>query len=148
MATTGGKDIFVDTNVLVYATVMTAPLHSRANSSLQNALQVGSRLWISRQVLREYVMVITRPQTFMQPLSGVAAANQAGTLMSRFQIAEDTSAVTTQWLTLLSQIPMGGKQVYDANIVATMLAHGLTHILTHNVSDFARFGSLITVIAL
>ena len=40
----------------------------------------------------------------------------------------------------------GGKQVHDANIVATMIAHGETRLLTFNESDFRRFGSLIEVV--
>ena len=34
----------------------------------------------------------------------------------------------------------GGKQVHDANVVATMLAHGAGTVVTMNVEDFARFG--------
>ncbi len=41
----------------------------------------------------------------------------------------------------------GGKQVHDANIVATMLAHGETRLLTFNGGDFHRFDSLIEVVA-
>ena len=43
---------------------------------------------------------------------------------------------------------IAGKQVHDANIVATMLVHGITQVLTHNITDFARFSSLITVLPL
>ena len=45
----------------------------------------------------------------------------------------------------MSTITIGGKQVHDANIVATMQAHGLRRLLTHNTADFARFGALIQV---
>ena len=31
----------------------------------------------------------------------------------------------------------------DANIVATMLAHGIRHLLTFNVADFRRFEPMI-----
>jgi predicted nucleic acid-binding protein len=37
--------------------------------------------------------------------------------------------------------------VHDANIVATMLAHGESRLLTFNGGDFRRFGVLIQVIA-
>jgi predicted nucleic acid-binding protein len=30
-------------------------------------------------------------------------------------------------------------QVYDTRLVASMHVHGITHLLTFNVSDFARF---------
>jgi predicted nucleic acid-binding protein len=40
----------------------------------------------------------------------------------------------------------GGRQVHDANIVATMLAHGETRLLTFNDADFRRFSSVIEVV--
>lgn len=43
--------------------------------------------------------------------------------------------------------PTRGKQVHDANLVATMLVHGVTRLLTFNAADFRRFGTLIEVVA-
>ncbi|MEH2170887.1 MAG: hypothetical protein V7K41_30400 [Nostoc sp.] len=48
----------------------------------------------------------------------------------------------------MEEIFSGGKQVHDANIVATMLVYGIPQLLTHNTSDFARFSGLITVLPL
>ena len=33
---------------------------------------------------------------------------------------------------------MGGRQIHDANIIATMLAYGELRLLTFNVADFRR----------
>jgi predicted nucleic acid-binding protein len=41
---------FVDTNVLVYANIAQAPLHTVALTRLQQIAQSGATLWISRQV--------------------------------------------------------------------------------------------------
>ena len=49
---------------------------------------------------------------------------------------------------VMEEIPSGGKQVHDANIVATMLVYGIPQLFTHNTSDFARFSGLITVLPL
>lgn len=46
---------------------------------------------------------------------------------------------------LIRQHQLGGKQVHDTNIVATMLAHDIPCLLTHNVKDFTRFEELITI---
>jgi predicted nucleic acid-binding protein len=37
--------------------------------------------------------------------------------------------------------------VHDANVVATMLAHGETTLLTFNTADFRRFARVIEVIS-
>jgi hypothetical protein len=41
----------------------------------------------------------------------------------------------------------GGRQVHDANIVATMPAHGETGLPTFNDSDFRRSSSVIEIVA-
>src|ERR1019366_998757 len=68
MATTTAERIFVDTNVLVYATQTTAPWHAEANQTLTALHNAGAELWISRQILREYLATLSRPQTFSAPL--------------------------------------------------------------------------------
>lgn len=67
---------------------------------------------------------------------------------SQFQIAEDNSAVTARLLSLVDQFPVAGKQVHDANIVATMQVYGIRRLLTHNVADFTRFASLLEILPL
>jgi len=49
-------------------------------------------------------------------------------------------------LALVQSVPVGGKQIHDANLVATMQAYGIPKLLTHNVADLRRFGTLITVV--
>ena len=48
---------------------------------------------------------------------------------------------------LLARVPVAGKQVHDANLAATMRAHGITRLLTFNDADFRRFGSAIELVA-
>lgn len=113
------KPLFIDTNALVYATVQESPFHTQALQALQVAHQAGRPLWISRQVLREYLMTLTRPQAFAA-LPKEAVLSQVEQFTERFQVADDTPAVTQQLLNLIRQYPVGGKQVHDANIVATV----------------------------
>ena len=58
------KPLFVDTNTLIYANISESPFHNRALQALKAALDAGRPLWISRQVLREYLVTMTRPQAF------------------------------------------------------------------------------------
>jgi hypothetical protein len=41
-----------------------------------------------------------------------------------------------------------GRQVHDANAVATMVTHGERRLLTFNTGDFQHFGALIELVAL
>ena len=38
-----------------------------------------------------------------------------------------------------------GKQIHDANVVATMPTYSVPVLLTHSVADFARHGELISL---
>jgi len=71
--------------------------------------------------------------------------DQVEQFIKQFDVAEDTAAVTEHLIELLADYKLGGKQVHDANIVATMKAYGITTLLTHNVKDFERFGEIIKI---
>jgi predicted nucleic acid-binding protein len=148
MATTADSGIFLDTNMLVYAQLTFSPFHDATVARLQSLEGAGTNFWISRQILREYLAVMTRPGLVQGSISVVSVAADVLDFMSRFYIAEDGPAVTANLLTLLTSIPIAGKQVHDANVVATMQAYGIPRLLTHNTADFARFARLITVLPL
>ena len=54
------------TNVLVYGNVASAPLHDIALETIRTYYR-QAELWISRQVLREYLATLSRPQAFTSP---------------------------------------------------------------------------------
>ena len=145
MATMAADPMFVDTNILVNANVAAAPFHAAALKVLDSLAQSGVPLWISRQILREYLATLSRPQSFALPQPASVLAAQVRAFETRFIIAEDGPAVTITLLQLITQTPVGGRQIHDANIVATMQVHGIRKLLTYNVSDFSRFSSIIAI---
>jgi len=148
MATTTANKVFVDANVLVYSRVTAAPFHQKAVDAFDALTATGSELWISRQIVREFLTTVTRPQSFLQPMPIAKAIVDVRIIESTTSVADETSLVTQKLLTLLAAIPCGGKQIHDANLVATMLVNGIPNLLTHNVADFNRFGHLINIIPL
>jgi predicted nucleic acid-binding protein len=145
MTTLVAEPTFLDTNILIYASIAEAPWHTAALSAIQRREQAGIELWISRQVLREYLAALSRAQVFTPPIPITTLITEIRAFEDRFQIAEDGPQITANLLKLLEQVSVGGKQVHDANIVATMQAYDLNHLLTHNTADFDRFASYITV---
>jgi predicted nucleic acid-binding protein len=145
MATTGAEPRFVDTNVLVYANQSGSAYHAAATGLLGRMEAAGAPLWISGQVLREYLAAVTRPQGSVIALPMTVAIERARFFAQQFRVAEDGPGVHSRLLDLLSTYPTGGKQVHDANIVATMLTNDITRLWTFNVADFRRFGSVIIV---
>lgn len=54
----------------------------------------------------------------------------------------ETAAVFPEWLRLVSQHGILGKQVHDARLVAQLNMHRVPRLLTFNVEDFQRYGTL------
>ncbi len=113
-------------------------------AAINAAYQANRTIWISRQVIREYLVTMTRPQAF-ENLPKATVLEQIDQFIERFQVADDTAAVTGQLVKLMGDFQIGGKQVHDANIVATMQAYGIPALLTHNTKDFERFGEIIRI---
>ena len=139
--------MFVDTNVLVVARAASAPGHEAA-LAIMDLMRREEPLHISRQVLREYLAVVTRPQTWASPLPMPDALLDVRRFASAFEVLEDSQAVTDMLATLCRDAGVAGKQVHDANIVATMLAHGERHLATFNVKDFRRYGQRVQLVPL
>ena len=139
--------MFVDTNVLVVARAANAPGHDAALATLA-AMRREEPLRISRQVLREYLAVVTRPQTWASPLPMPDALSDVRRFASTFEVLEDSQAVTDMLATLCRDVGVAGKQVHDANIVATMLTHGERRLATFNVEDFRRYGQRVELVPL
>ena len=88
MATTADDPVFVDTNVLVYANTVCSPLQIRAQLALQDLSASAIPLWISRQILREYLATLSRPQTFSAPVAPAALVADVVRFQTQFLIAE------------------------------------------------------------
>ena len=138
--------MFVDTNVLVNARAPGAPDHISAIVRLDQARDAGQTISVSRQILREYLAVVTRPQPRYVNITREEALEDIVRMTQAFRILEDGPAVTETLIRLCREIPVGGRQIHDANIVATMLAHGERRLLTFNTADFRRFGERIELV--
>lgn len=139
------EPVFVDTNVLIYATRRLAAQHAAAQAALARHEDNGSVMWVSPQVLREYLAAVTRPQATSPALAMTTAIADVQRFRSAFEVAEERPGVLDRLLDLLAVQRGGGRQVHDANIVATMLEHGIRRLLTFNTADFRRFARIIDI---
>jgi len=121
---TEGDPVFVDTNVLVYASVAEAPLHELAVEKLRRLHEEGSELWVSNQVLREYMVTLSRPGTFKNPPSMPVLIKTIRGFKRTFRMAVEVGT-TDALLMVMGRVHVSGKQIHDANIVATMLSNNL-----------------------
>jgi predicted nucleic acid-binding protein len=120
------------------------------NPDAANAIRTlrgrGEQLHIVLQNLIEFWNVYTRPIE-RNGLGRSVAETQAevNRLKALFPLLLDTEAIYQEWERLVVAYGIRGINVHDARLVAAMLVHGLTHILTFNVSDFARYSEITTI---
>lgn len=138
---------FVDTNIVLRRLNGALPGHREAAALIRQQLDDDIELWISRQVIREHMAQVSRSGLLDIPLTVVQIEQQVRFMRAMFNVADETEEVTEKLLELIRAFPSGGKQIHDANIVATMLVNGIDTLLTMNVEDMRRFGSRIKIVA-
>ena len=140
MALPAGEILFVDTNVLLTATDESRPRHREARHLLAEAGHNGFHLAASGQILREYLVVATRPPDVNGLGLGVRdAMNNLGEFLRRVHLYDETEGVSRRLRQLCLDHGLHGKRLHDANVVATMLTHGLRILVTRNAADFSPF---------
>ncbi len=139
------RSVFIDTNILVAASASGAPFHSKAVEALDRLNASKTEVWISRQVLRELLATLSRPQAWGGSVDPDLLARHAERLLKAYKVLEEDKAATTQLLAFIRDGRAQGKQVHDAAIVAVMLSHNVKRLLTLNVAHFERFKPELTL---
>lgn len=73
-----GKKIFIDTNVLVYANVASSPFQQDAQQALIALPAAYDSLWINRQVIREYLKVMSSEMLKAGKVDYAATSTRSG----------------------------------------------------------------------
>jgi predicted nucleic acid-binding protein len=71
-----GDKAFVDTNILLRALIPQLPLHQDCEALIQQMWEDDVELWISRQVIREYLVQVTHPRTLTIPATTEQICNK------------------------------------------------------------------------
>ena len=136
----------LDTNVAWRRIQLTDPRHADVKSAIDALVQAGEQVYVTAQNLVEFRAVATRPESANGlGFTSAEAITAASEIEALFDLLPETPAIYPQWRTLVDQYAVCGKQVHDTRLVAVMLVHGVTHMLTLNGTDFRRFPG-ITVI--
>ena len=135
-------DYLADTNILLRFVDQNHILHPLVRAAIRKIRISGHRLRATPQNFVEFWNVATRPATRNGfGLTTQDTARRLHILERLFPIAPDTPTVYTEWRRLAITFNVGGVQVHDARLVAAMKVAGVTHILTFNTGDFARYAT-------
>jgi predicted nucleic acid-binding protein len=117
-----------------------------ATTAISILLKRGEELYITPQNLIEFWNVCTRPKDKNGlGYSITETREEVAKLKTMFPLLLDTSAIYPEWERLVSTYEVKGVNVHDARLVAAMLIHNLTHILTFNIEDFRRYVEITPV---
>lgn len=135
----------VDTNILVYASDQSSPLHPQALDCLE-ALRNGSALvYLLWPVIMGYLRITTHPAIFSSPLSAAEATDNIDGLLAlpHIRTAGEASGFWQDYKPLSGIVLPRGNLVPDTHIAALMHHHGVSTIWTRD-SDFKKFPGITT----
>lgn len=129
--------ILVDTNVLIYATLLADPRHDRARHVLDQRHRPDVEMCVSVQNLAEMYPNLTGPKN--QPPDSPALARKKILSISRLRgltVLPLTLQSVEHALDLCVDGSVTRQSYFDRQLAALMLREGIPLILTENVRDF------------
>ena len=130
----------VDTNVLVYAEVVSSRHHTQARQLLRE-LAEGARPWaIPWPCVYECLRIVTHPRVYHPPMPiRTALADLAALLESpTLSLLSETPRHAEVMRAVIQESEVSGNLVHDAHIATLCLEHGVSEFFTGD-RDFARF---------
>ena len=136
----------IDSNIVLRFVNFKDPLHSTIEQSVDKLQINGDEVVITPQTLVEFWVVATRPIN----VNGLGMTTEEAKLeMERlellFRVLPENQQIFDEWKTLVATHKVSGKPAHDTRIVAAMLVHKITYILTLNPSDFKRYTEISAV---
>jgi predicted nucleic acid-binding protein len=135
--------ILADTNILLRLVERDHPQQPTAAEALEILRTHGHRLAIVPQVVYEYWVVATRPVAANGlGMSTAEAQFELDGLWPSFKLLRDERVIFEIWQQLVLDHEVTGKRAHDARLAAAMLRHRISHLLTFNGPDFARYAEI------
>ena len=132
----------IDANVLVYAMDADAPQHAASRALIESARDESTTLYITAQIICELYSIVTNARRVAKPRSAAEAFIAISSLVAILQTLPVPVSTVDTLLGLIRRHPVTGGDIFDLQIVATMIANGVFRIYTFNVEDFKVFSEL------
>ena len=139
-------NVLLDTNVLLRFVRETEPAHATVIAAVKAVWAAGHEPRLVPQNFYELWVVATRPVA--NSGFGLTVPECSGMLDqidAAFSVLADAPALLSTWRGLVALYDCKGKIAHDVRLVAAMRTHGMTHLLTFNGKDFARFPGIVVL---
>lgn len=136
----------VDSNILLRLVNRLDLMHGDAENAYTMLREQDQALCVVPQNLIEFWAVATRPTSVNGlGLAVEEAVHESSLLKSLFTLKSDIPEIYTVWEHLVIKYQVRGKQAHDTRLVAAMIAHQISHLLTFNTADFKRFTEITAI---
>jgi len=131
----------LDTNILVYAADESSPFHQATVDLRDKGLKGETLLCICPQILNEFFAIVTDPKRVHNPRTQKEAILE----MEKYFHAKNIlkiypgPEITEKILDLLKRYEIARQEIFDLQLVATMLSNNITRLYTYNHDDFSKF---------
>jgi predicted nucleic acid-binding protein len=131
----------LDTNILVYAADERSPFHQATKVLREKGLRGDIPLCICPQVLNEFFAIVTDPKRVSNPRTQIEARLEIEKYLYSKNILKihPGPEIIERTLDLLKQYEITKQEIFDLQLVATMLTNNVTRIYTYNHDDFSKF---------
>ena len=138
-----GPRYLVDTNILLRLSKEDDPHYAVVQSAIQTLIENRAQLCYAPQNISEFWNVCTRPArhngfglSIEETDARIHAIERIMTLLP------DNEQIYWIWRDLVVSHRARGVRVHDARLAAAMQVHAVSHILTLNQPDFARYTNI------
>ena len=132
--------IGIDTNILIYARVASAPLHAKAVAFLEQCA-ADPDVVLAELVLVELYLALRNPAILAPPLDAASAAAECQHLRAHpnWALVEQAEVMGAVWQDA-AVAGFARRRIIDVRLARTLLAHGVTDFATVNERDFQGLG--------
>jgi predicted nucleic acid-binding protein len=139
-------NVLLDTNIPGRMAEAGHPQQQIAVEAVAALITRGDSSCLVPQVLYEFWVVATRPLSSNGlELSPAEADAEISRLEKLYPVFQDSPAIYAEWRRIVAAHHVLGKNAHDARLVAAMIVHGITHILTFDASHFSRFPGIVAL---
>ncbi len=132
--------IGIDTNILAYARIGTAPEHPTAARFLEE-LWDNREVVISELVLVELYILLRNERILTPALSAGEAVRECNVIRAHphWQLVDSADVMNEVWSSV-ARFESGRRHIFDIRLAKTLQAHGVTEFATANLKDFENLG--------
>lgn len=136
------KEVFIDTNILIYLVDHGDPRHRKAQVVIKDIFDRRLTGVVSAQIFLEFAAIASDRCRIPEPLSTEEIYESISTFRRIFRIIVPTEIALNYWMKMVKQHEITRQKVFDTFLVATAYENNISTIYTENINDFRIYPNI------